>query len=62
MEIIADYLIVPQNYKKRLIKQLSQENKLYNYKILTINEVQKKIFFDYDEQAIYYLVKEKNYT
>lgn len=62
MEIIADYLIVPQNYKKRLIKQLSQENKLYSYKILTINEVQKKIFFDYDEQAIYYLVKEKNYT
>lgn len=62
MEIIADYLIVPQNYKKRLIKQLSQENKLYNYKILTINEVQKKIFFDYDEQAIYYLVKEKKYT
>lgn len=57
-----DYIIVPQNYKKRLIKKISNQSNLHKAKILSINEVTKRIFFDYDEKTIYYLIKEKNYT
>lgn len=37
-----DYIIVPQNYKKSLIKKLSKQNNLYKAKILGIDEVTKK--------------------
>lgn len=57
-----DYIIVPQNYKKSLIKKLSKQNNLYKAKILGIDEVTKRLLFDYDEKTIYYLIKEKNYT
>lgn len=57
-----DYIIVPQNYKKSLIKKLSKQNNLYKAKILGIDEVTKRLLFDYDERTIYYLIKEKNYS
>ena len=57
-----DYIIVPQNYKKSLIKKLSKQNNLYKAKILGIDEVTKRLLFDYDEKTIYYLIKEKNYS
>ena len=50
-----DYIIVPQNYKKSLIKKLSKQNNLYKAKILGIDEVTKRLLFDYDEKTIYYL-------
>ena len=57
-----DKIIVPQNYKKSLIKKLSKQNNLYKAKILGIDEVTKRLLFDYDEKTIYYLIKEKNHS
>ena len=51
-----DYIIVPQNYKKSLIKKLSKQNNLYKAKILGIDEVTKRLLFDYDEKTIYYTI------
>lgn len=62
MNITDDYIIVEDSFKKRFIKKLSLKNGLYKYKIITKSELTKKLFFDYDEKAIYYLIKEKNYT
>ena len=53
-------IIVLDNLKKKLLKKL-RDKPLKNIKIITINELRRKLYFDYDEQAIYYLMKKYSY-
>ena len=61
---ILDYLkdntlIITNNaYKKEI---LLNTNKLFNIKFMTFNEFLKNLTFSYNENAIYYLIKEYNY-
>ncbi len=48
-------LIIPSNIKKKTIKYLSSLDKMYNITILTMEELKKRMLFDYDKKAIYYL-------
>ena len=50
-------LIICSNSNKKLIlKEMNKYNKLFNIKFMTKDEFYKKCYFDYDEQAIYYLM------
>ena len=51
-------LVIPNNIKKRIIKELN--NKLLNIKIMSLNELIKKYTFDYNDKTIYYLMKKEN--
>lgn len=53
-------IIVKNNQKKDLIKNLSQTT-LSNVKIISLEEFRKKYYFDYDNKTIYYLMKKYNY-
>lgn len=53
-------IIVKNNQKKELIKQINQEN-LSNIKIISLEEFRMKYYFTYDNKAIYYLMKKYNY-
>ena len=53
-------IITDSNNKEILIKYISSMNNLCNVKIITFNELIKGYYFDYDEQAIYYLMTKYN--
>ena len=50
-------IITPSSYKKEILKYLTDNNLILNIKFMSMNEYLKKIFFDYDEMTIHYLVK-----
>lgn len=54
-------IIVPNN-KNEIIQFLSDQNEIYNIKVYTLNEIKKKILFDYDEKTIYHLMNNYNYS
>ena len=61
LKIPANSLIItPTNFKRKLIKQLNK-NSLKNIKVMSLTEVRKKFYFDYDERAIYYLMEKYGY-
>ena len=51
--------VVANNFKNTLLKIIN-ENTLLNIKIITLDELKRKLIFNYDEKTIYYLIKEKN--
>ncbi len=51
-------LIIKDNAKDSLLKLIS--NKLFNIKIITLSELKKKYFFDYDKETIYYICNKYN--
>ena len=53
-------IITDSSNKSKILKKISSFNKLINIKIITVNELLKSFYFDYDEKAIYYLVKKYN--
>lgn len=53
-------LIINDNIKDSLLKLINDNNKLLNIKIITLSELKKKYFFDYDKEAIYYICKHYN--
>lgn len=53
-------LIIPNNIRKKVLKHLNNESKLFNIKIMTFNEVKKSLYFDYNEKTLYYLINNKN--
>lgn len=53
-------IIVPNNLKKKLLKKIGNYP-LYNVKIITLSELRQKLYFSYDERAIYYLMKKYGY-
>ena len=50
-------IIINNNMKNSLLKRI---NKLLNIKIITLSELKKKCFFDYDNQTIYYVCNKYN--
>lgn len=52
--------IVPNNIKRDILLYISKNKILVNICFFNINEMKKKIFFDYDEKSVYYLAKEFN--
>lgn len=55
-------LIVNDLDKKRIIKQISNEEGLSNYKVIGYQEFIKKFYFDYDAETIYYVTEKLNTT
>ena len=53
-------VITEYPYKLDLLKKLNKENKLFNIKFMDMKELIERIYFSYDEKAIYYLMK--NYS
>ncbi|MEG2511415.1 MAG: PD-(D/E)XK nuclease family protein [Bacilli bacterium] len=53
-------LIVPREKKKSILKKLSNSSSLYQVKVMTIDELIRKYYFDYTEETIFSLVKDKN--
>ena len=46
-------VIIPDRMKDSFIKLIS--NKLFNIKVITLSELKKLYYFDYDKEAIYYV-------
>ena len=53
-------LIIPNNLKTKVLEEINKQERLINVKILTFNEFNKHYFFDYNQETIYYLVKNYN--
>lgn len=53
-------VITEYTHKIELLKELDKEDKLFNIKFMDMKELINKIYFSYDEKAIYYLMK--NYS
>lgn len=53
-------IIIPSNIRRKLIKYLNGQKEMYNITVLNFNELKKRLFFDYDKNAIYYLYKNYN--
>lgn len=54
-------LIIPNNLKNKILRYIDSLNKLINIKIFDFNEIKQHIFFDYDEDALLYLMDKYNY-
>ena len=52
--------IIPNNIKKKLIKYINNKSKMYDIKILTLNEFKRSYFFDYNKKTIKYLMDNYN--
>jgi len=48
-------IIVPGNKKEKILKQISASS-FYNFKLMSFDEIAKKLLFDYDDDAIIYLM------
>ena len=58
-----DLLIVcPNEEKMLLLDKLNESDNFYNVKFMTKQEFMKNYYFDYNEEALYYLVKKYNYN
>ncbi len=53
-------LIINDNMKSSLLSLISSSDKLLNIKLITLSELKKKYFFDYNKEAIYYIRNKYN--
>ena len=54
-------LIITNEFNKMdILKKITNEKKFYNYKFYSFNELKKKLFFDYDNKTIEYVMKKYN--
>ena len=54
-------LIIPNNLKEKILKYIDSLDKLIPIKIFSLEELKKKIYFDYDIHAILYLMDKYHY-
>ena len=54
-------LIIPNNIKSKILRYIDSLDKLINVKIFDFNEIKRHIFFDYDGEALLYLIDKYNY-
>ena len=50
-------LVLPNNMKENVIKEVSSLDKIYNIKFMSLKEWIDSLTFTYDEKSIYYLIK-----
>lgn len=55
-------IICPNDEKNNILNSFNNDSKLHNIKFMTKNEFIKNYFFDYDYEAIYYLMKKYKYN
>ena len=55
-------IICPNEYKLRVLEDLNKDNILHNYKFMSREEFLKNYYFDYDENALFYLINKYNYN
>ena len=53
-------IICDNDIKIKILSYLNEIDEIYNVKFITIKDVIKKLFFDYDKEAIYYLMSKYN--
>lgn len=53
-------LIVPNNLKIKVIKYLNSLDKMYNIKIMTLDELKKSLLFNYDTKTINYIMQKNS--
>lgn len=53
-------LVIPNNLKMKVLMTLNDMDVIYNIKILSLDELIDKLTFTYDEESIYYLMKNYN--
>ena len=53
-------IICDDDIKNKILSFLNTESNIYDIKFMNINEIIKKLFFDYDKESIYYLVNKYN--
>ena len=62
--IVEDNLLIicDNDIKEKMLSFLNAEKNIYDIKFMNINEVVKKLYFDYDRESIYYLMNKYNLT
>lgn len=53
-------IIANNSNKKSILKKVSKDRKLYNIKFYSFNELKRKLFFDYDNKTLEYVIKNYN--
>ena len=53
-------LVVPNSIKNNILLYLNNLDKIYNIKIMSLDELIKRLTFNYDKEAIYYLMSNYN--
>ena len=54
-------LIITNEFNKMdILKKITNEKKFNNYKFYSFNELKRKLFFDYDNKTIEYVMKKYN--
>lgn len=54
-------LIVPSQIKEKILTEMNKKSKLFNVKLVEINEFKREYFFDYTTETIFYVMKHYNY-
>ena len=54
-------LIVPSQIKEKILTEMDKKSKLFNVKLMEINEFKREYFFDYTTETIFYVMKHYNY-
>ena len=55
-------IVCPSSIKKRVLKEIDKKDKLINVKIYSLEELKRLVFFDYDINAILYLMDKYHYS
>ena len=53
-------VIIKDNFKDILLDLINKSNYLLNIKIITLNDLKKNYYFDYDNETIYYICNKYN--
>ena len=53
-------VIIKDGFKNTLLDLINKESKLFNIKIITLNELKKNYCFDYNNEAVYYVSSKYN--
>ena len=53
-------VIIKDGMKNSLLRLISESKKLLNIKIITLSELKKSYYFDYDKESIYHVCNKYN--
>lgn len=54
-------LVIPNNIKNKVLDILNKQDKLYNIKIISLDELKACFLYQYDNEAIYYLMEKYHF-